>query len=76
MKEFFAEFWLWIAIPFQLAISLPALFDGLAAIEWYIPVILLATNVGIFTFIAVQIRDVANQSQQVALGDSAGSLQP
>ena len=52
---------LWIAIPFQLVISLPRVFGVLASIEWYVPAVLLSTNVAIFTFIAVQIREVASR---------------
>ena len=61
---------LWIAIPFQLAISLPSLIDALAAIEWYVPAVLLITTVTIFTVIAVQIRDVAIRSRHTAVSGS------
>jgi hypothetical protein len=50
---------LWIAVPFQVLISLPGMVRSLAAIDWYVPAIIMTTNVLYFTFVALQIRDVA-----------------
>jgi len=50
---------LWIAIPFQLAISLPAVVPSLAAIDWYVAAIISITNILYFSFVALQIRDLA-----------------
>ena len=55
---------LWIAVPFQLALSLPRFFELLAGLEWYVPTIILFTNVAFFGFVSVQIHDVANRSRQ------------
>ena len=50
-------------MPFQLAISLPRFVEALAILEWYVPAVVLVTNLAIFTFIAAQIRDVAIRSR-------------
>ena len=57
---------LWIAIPFQVLISLPGIAPSLAAVDWYVPTILVTTNVLYFSFVALQIRDVAMASQASA----------
>ena len=54
---------LWIAIPFQALITLPRAFDQLAAVEWYVPLVVFLTNVAFFSFIALQVRDVALRSR-------------
>ena len=61
----------WIALPFQLLISLPRALEGLSRIEWYVPMVLLITNLGLFSFITLQVRDVAVRSQgELARGDA------
>jgi hypothetical protein len=54
---------LWIAIPFQIAISLPSVVPSLAAIDWYVAATISITNVLYFSFVALQIREVALGSQ-------------
>jgi hypothetical protein len=54
---------LWIAIPLQVAISLPTVVPSLAATDWYVATIIGTTNVLYFLFVAWQIRDVATSSR-------------
>jgi hypothetical protein len=54
---------LWVAVPLQLLISLPRLVDSLARLDWYVPAVLFTANVLLFSFIALQVRDVANRSR-------------
>jgi hypothetical protein len=53
---------LWVALPFQLVISLPGLVPSLGGLDWFVPAVLLGANVLLFSFIALQIRDVAIRS--------------
>ncbi len=57
---------LWIAVPFQVLVSLPRLLEPLVGVDWYVPAVLLITNIGIFSFIAWQIRDVAIRSRHAS----------
>ena len=57
---------LWIAVPFQLLISLPRVLEPLVGVDWFVPAVLLVANIGIFSFIALQIRDVAIRSRQAS----------
>jgi len=54
---------LWIAVPFQLLIWLPGMVPALAAFDWYVPAIIMLINVLYFSFVALQIRDVALSPQ-------------
>ena len=54
---------LWIAVPFQVLIWLPAMVPSLAAVDWYVPVVITIVNVLYFLFVALQIRDVALSSR-------------
>jgi hypothetical protein len=54
---------LWVALPLQLLIALPHIAPSLANLDWYVPAILFTANVLLFSFIALQIRDVAKQSR-------------
>jgi hypothetical protein len=54
---------LWVALPLQLMISLPRFVASLAKLDWYVPVVLFTANVLLFSFIALQVRDVANRSR-------------
>ncbi|HBZ68778.1 MAG TPA: hypothetical protein DEP35_03115 [Deltaproteobacteria bacterium] len=54
---------LWIAVPFQVLISLPSVVPSLRPLDWYVPAILVGTDVLYFTFVALQIRDVATGGQ-------------
>jgi hypothetical protein len=58
---------LWVALPFQLLISLPRIAPSLAILDWFVPAVLLTANVLLFSFIALQIRDVAMRSGVSAL---------
>ena len=58
---------LWIAVPFQVLISLPGMLTSLAAFDWYVPAIITLVNVLYFAFVALQIRDVA-LSPQISAG--------
>ncbi len=53
---------LWIAIPFRFALSLPRFISPLAELEWYVPTLILTTNIALFSFIALQIYNVARRS--------------
>jgi len=54
---------LWIAIPFQIAISLPTVVPSLAAIDWYVAAIVSTTNILYFSFVAWQIHGIAMRSR-------------
>lgn len=54
---------LWVALPLQLLISLPRIVAPLANLDWYVPAVLFTANVLLFSFIALQVRDVANRSR-------------
>lgn len=54
---------LWVALPLQLLISLPRMVAPLASLDWYVPAVLFTANVLLFSFIALQVRDVANRSR-------------
>jgi len=54
---------LWVALPLQLLISLPLIVAALAKLDWYVPAVVFTANVLLFSFIAVQVRDVANRSR-------------
>jgi len=54
---------LWIAVPFQVLISLPGIVPSLAAVDWYVPAIITIVNVLYFSFVALQIREVALSPQ-------------
>jgi hypothetical protein len=58
---------LWIAVPFQVLISLPGMLTSLAAFDWYVPATIMLVNVLYFSFVALQIRDVA-LSPQISAG--------
>jgi hypothetical protein len=50
---------LWIAVPFQVLISLPSMVPSLRALDWYVPAIIMLVNVLYFSFVALHIREVA-----------------
>ena len=54
---------LWVALPIQLLISLPRVAASLSNLDWYVPSVLFSTNILLFSFIALQVRDVATRSQ-------------
>ena len=54
---------LWVALPLQLLISLPLIVAAFAKLDWYVPAVVFTANVLLFSFIAVQVRDVANRSR-------------
>ena len=57
---------LWVALPLQLLISLPRIVAPVANLDWYVPAVLFTANVLLFSFIALQVRDVANRSRSQA----------
>ena len=56
---------LWVALPVQAAISLPRFLPSLASLDWYVPAVLLTVNIFLFTFIALQVLDVARRSGRI-----------
>ena len=54
---------LWVALPLQLLIWLPRIVAALANLDWYVPAVVFTANVLLFSFIAVQVRDVASRSR-------------
>jgi len=54
---------LWVALPLQLLISLPRIVASLANLDWYVPAVLFTANIFLFSFIALQVRDVASRSR-------------
>ena len=54
---------LWVAVPLQLLLSLPRIVSPLANLDWYVPAVLFTANIFLFTFIALQVRDVARRSR-------------
>jgi hypothetical protein len=54
---------LWVALPLQLLISLPRVVTSLAKLDWYAPAVLFTANVLLFSFIALQVHEVASRSR-------------
>ena len=61
---------LWVAVPFQSLLWLPRVFEPIARLDWYVPALLLIANIGIFSFIALQIRGIARGSRRAGANDS------
>lgn len=56
---------LWCIVPFQCLLACASMVKPLAGLDWYIPAVILVTNLLLFGTVALQFRDVAAGDSQL-----------